>query len=158
MRTALYRLYDRTKTLLYVGVTKDFGKRWNQHASSKPWWPDVQHQEVAWYETLDAALAAEATAIKDEMPRHNSTKQDPPKAPTATQHTKPRQVRGPDALWEAFERVCALRGTTRAEVINEQIMAFVDLHGDDEDKALLAQADAELEERRSRKGGRPRNS
>jgi len=71
--------------------------------------------------------------------------------------TKPRQIRIADGHWTAYERVCDRLGTTRAEDINNHIRRRIEDHGDDADKALLAQADAEIEERRARKGGRPRN-
>ena len=70
--------------------------------------------------------------------------------------TKPRQVRVPEGLWAAYERVCARLKRTRAEDINEHIRRQIEAHGDDEDRAALAAADAELAERRARKGGRPR--
>jgi predicted GIY-YIG superfamily endonuclease len=70
-RTALYRLYDAKGDLLYVGISKDFGQRWKQHASSQPWWFKVQRQTVEWYETRNSALDAEAAAIKAERPAFN---------------------------------------------------------------------------------------
>lgn len=69
--------------------------------------------------------------------------------------TKPRQVRVPDALWAAYERVCSRLGHTRAEDINAHIRRQVRRHGDAEDMAALRAADAELAERRARRGGRP---
>lgn len=37
-RTALYRLYDDSGTLLYVGITNDIDIRWKTHGRHKPWW------------------------------------------------------------------------------------------------------------------------
>jgi len=70
-RTAVYRLYDAADVLLYIGVAKNFGLRWAQHASAKPWWPEVQRQTVNWYPDRPAAEAAEKEAIRAESPRHN---------------------------------------------------------------------------------------
>ncbi|HEY0637949.1 MAG TPA: hypothetical protein VGD67_09905 [Pseudonocardiaceae bacterium] len=69
--------------------------------------------------------------------------------------TKPRQVRIPEDIWAAYERVCSRRGLTRAEAINAAIRREIRRHGDDDDRAAIARADAELAERRARKGGRP---
>ncbi|MEU4804328.1 hypothetical protein [Actinosynnema sp. NPDC023587] len=69
--------------------------------------------------------------------------------------TKPRQVRIPDGYWATYETVCARLGRTRAEDINDHIRALVEEHGTPEEIRLIEQADHELAQRRSRKGGRP---
>ena len=70
-RTAVYRLFDTDDTLLYVGISKHFGQRWEQHAGLQPWWPDVHHQTVFWCATREDALLAEKRAIHEERPIHN---------------------------------------------------------------------------------------
>lgn len=69
--TALYRLYDASGQLLYVGVTANLRERFGQHASTKQWWGDVARRTVTWLETRDEALTAEAKAILTEAPRYN---------------------------------------------------------------------------------------
>lgn len=69
--TALYRLYDAEGVLLYIGISRDPRIRWYQHAGSKQWWPEVERREVVWHETAEAAVYAERTAIREEMPRYN---------------------------------------------------------------------------------------
>lgn len=69
-RLAVYRFYDAGDALLYVGVTKNFGLRWQRHASAKPWWPEVQRQTVDWYDEAEA-LRVEVEAIEREKPLHN---------------------------------------------------------------------------------------
>jgi hypothetical protein len=59
-------------------------------------------------------------------------------------------------MWQAFGRVCTRQGTNRNARIAEMIRAEIRRHGDDQDKADLEAADAELRERRSRKGIRHR--
>jgi len=73
-RTAVYRLYAADDALLYVGIAKNFGRRWQQHASAKPWWPDVQRQTVDWYPDREAADQTETAAIAEEKPRYNIAK------------------------------------------------------------------------------------
>ena len=70
-RTALYHIYDARDELLYVGISKDFGTRWKQHAKAQPWWPDVERQTVKWYGSRPDAEAAEKVAIKLERPKYN---------------------------------------------------------------------------------------
>jgi predicted GIY-YIG superfamily endonuclease len=69
--TALYRLLGDEDALVYVGIAKAFGKRWQQHAHSQPWWNEVRRQTIDWYPDRDSAKAAEEAAIKAEHPKHN---------------------------------------------------------------------------------------
>jgi excinuclease UvrABC nuclease subunit len=71
--TALYRCYDDTNQLAYVGVSNHLGRRLHQHERSKPWWRTVSHITVAHYPTRNQALDAETRAIRVERPRWNVT-------------------------------------------------------------------------------------
>lgn len=70
-RTALYRFYSEGETLLYVGITKRLGHRWNEHAKQQPWWPLVDTQTVKWHPSREAAKSAEDIAIATEDPVFN---------------------------------------------------------------------------------------
>ncbi|GAA0454020.1 GntR family transcriptional regulator [Streptomyces sp. NPDC046215] len=72
-RTALYRLYDADERLLYVGITSNPKARMAHHATSKPWWSTVITRETEWFDTREAATAAEVSAILAEKPVHNRT-------------------------------------------------------------------------------------
>lgn len=71
--TAVYRLFNAGRDLLYVGMSSSPGTRWESHARSQPWWaPDrVALCEVVWYETRPKAAEAERQAIRTENPRYN---------------------------------------------------------------------------------------
>jgi len=69
--TALYRFYDSSGTLLYVGITNDPEARWRYHALTKAWWPTVVRKSVDWRPNRPDAERAEAAAIFTERPRHN---------------------------------------------------------------------------------------
>lgn len=71
-KTALYRHFDAAGGLLYVGISKDAGRRISEHSKSD-WFDAVERVEVEFYPTRDAALAAEKTAIRTERPAHNKT-------------------------------------------------------------------------------------
>lgn len=71
-RTALYRFYGARDILLYVGVTDQPGRRWEEHVKEKPWWRRVRRQTVDLYDSREAAEAAERQAIEDERPVYNT--------------------------------------------------------------------------------------
>ncbi|MET9956302.1 GIY-YIG nuclease family protein [Streptomyces sp. NPDC006339] len=70
-RTALYRLYDDTEQLLYVGVAQDPWKRWRFHRRDKEWWGQVSVREIEWVDSREAALRQEAVEIRTRRPVHN---------------------------------------------------------------------------------------
>lgn len=70
---ALYRFYDRTDVLLYVGVTADLPKRMKNHQKEKPWWLQISTIKIEPYETRAEVFEAEAEAIRTENPLYNST-------------------------------------------------------------------------------------
>ena len=74
--THLYRLYDQSCRLLYVGITsRSPQQRIGEHHSTKAWWPDVNDSltTIRTYQTRDEAAKAERTAIRTECPRHNKS-------------------------------------------------------------------------------------
>jgi predicted GIY-YIG superfamily endonuclease len=75
-RFAVYRMFTHDHVLLYVGVSKDFGRRWSDHMKTSHWWPLARFQTINWYDTLDLALAAEDAAISAECPVYNITGQE----------------------------------------------------------------------------------
>ena len=72
-RTSLYRLYDGTDQLLYVGIATDPQKRINVHRcdTSKKWRHDIARHAVEWFETREEAEGAEVEAIRTELPTYN---------------------------------------------------------------------------------------
>lgn len=68
--TTLYRLWDRSGALLYVGITYEWESRRADH-STKAWWPEVFRIKLTEYPTRAAALEAEGVAIRTEDPVHN---------------------------------------------------------------------------------------
>lgn len=70
-RTALYRLFDASDNLLYVGIGFNPSARWRSHSQTAPWWPLVARREVVWFDQREAAEVAEAQAIRTESPVFN---------------------------------------------------------------------------------------
>lgn len=71
--TALYRLFGDGDSRLYIGISDTFGRRWQQHAHSQPWWPEVRRQSIDWYPDRQRAEDAEEKAVRSERPRYNVT-------------------------------------------------------------------------------------
>jgi hypothetical protein len=67
-RTAVYRLYDASDELIYVGITNNPPQRWRLHAYDKPWWTQVVTREVEWHSTRAGAEAAERQLISAHRP------------------------------------------------------------------------------------------
>lgn len=71
-RTAVYRKYDASGTLLYIGITANFQNRDSVHGVLSPWWKYVDRTDVEWFPNRQAALEAESQAIRDEDPIFNT--------------------------------------------------------------------------------------
>jgi hypothetical protein len=69
--TALYRVFDATGQLLYVGITESPKRRWAHHVRLTPWWGETDHWIVEWHCTRWHAETAEIIAIKLSSPKYN---------------------------------------------------------------------------------------
>lgn len=67
----LYRFYDESERLLYVGITNDPRARFFQHRASKDWWGDIAVRELTYWPSREALEEAEREAIRVEDPVHN---------------------------------------------------------------------------------------
>lgn len=67
---AIYRLYDASERLLYVGISKDPLTRWQEHMGRR-WWTKVVRYELRWHPSRADARAEEKRAMADEEPLHN---------------------------------------------------------------------------------------
>lgn len=71
---ALYRHFDLNGELLYIGVTADPARRWQQHREQSAWAPFVADGTVHWLGDRDRALVAERQAIARERPLFNQAR------------------------------------------------------------------------------------
>lgn len=67
----LYRFFDRTDVLLYVGITVDLTARMAKHEREKFWWGDVAYARWETIPNRAAAFAAEKAAIQADRPLYN---------------------------------------------------------------------------------------
>ena len=104
-RTGVYRIRGEAAELLYIGLTNCLPVRWNSHMLYQPWWHEVRSLAIEYYDSREAAAAAEKAAIKAEKPKYNKTyllplrtgprptpkavtvKTPPPPPPTVTSHS-----------------------------------------------------------------------
>lgn len=68
---ALYRLWDKSGGLLYVGCSTQPLSRMKSHEGIKPWATAVSAATLEWFPDKTAALVAEKEAIASELPEWN---------------------------------------------------------------------------------------
>jgi hypothetical protein len=84
--TTVYRAFDADGELLYVGCTDNAEKRLKAHAKGSDWYPDAARWTFEEHATRAAGLAAEAAAIRAELPHCNVV--DAEDHPTDCQHPR----------------------------------------------------------------------
>lgn len=67
----LYRYFDASGRLLYVGITQRGHRRSQEHAETASWWPKVASQTLEHFDTHAEVEAAEKKAIHTEKPIYN---------------------------------------------------------------------------------------
>lgn len=70
-RCSLYRYFDASGGLLYLGITAGSTRRMHQHAATAPWWPLTATCAIEHHQTRAGARAAELAAIAIEDPPWN---------------------------------------------------------------------------------------
>ena len=69
--TALYRHYNDSDTLLYIGISLNPFNRLSQHERDKDWFKDISTIKTEWFSDRGIAELEEVRAIKSEKPLHN---------------------------------------------------------------------------------------
>jgi len=67
----VYRCFDFTGQLIYIGSTAARLSRFKVHETQSPWWPEAVDIKVERFPTIFQARAAERLAIIAEVPLHN---------------------------------------------------------------------------------------
>lgn len=68
---AIYRCFNATGELIYIGVTDSPGARHASHKREREWWAEVTEVEWIFFPTYGAAIDAERDAIEAEAPEYN---------------------------------------------------------------------------------------
>jgi predicted GIY-YIG superfamily endonuclease len=96
---SVYRCFDKTGLLLYIGATFDVKDRMRKHKHASQWFHDVDRVDAELFNNRAEAFTAEKKAIKSECPKYNCTgvrvggksynrKFKPPKSSASTGVTK----------------------------------------------------------------------
>jgi excinuclease UvrABC nuclease subunit len=75
-QTALYRHFDKSGALLYVGISLDQARRLSQHTKGSRWKNDIADVKIEYFDSRELALEAERAAIMAEAPKHNIVYRD----------------------------------------------------------------------------------
>jgi hypothetical protein len=67
----LYRFFNTSGDLLYIGITGNTTQRFRQHADHKPWWPEVADVRLEYLPSRAELVAVERLSIVREHPRYN---------------------------------------------------------------------------------------
>lgn len=70
-QTDVYRIFDLSGELAYVGISATIMQRLHGHVKASPWFPKRAIVHVETYKDREAALQAESWAIAHEHPTHN---------------------------------------------------------------------------------------
>jgi predicted GIY-YIG superfamily endonuclease len=109
MAHKLYRHFDETSQLLYVGVSLSVAQRLAQHRDHAHWFERITRVEMQSFDTRDQALAAERMAIQTENPLFNIQYSTLPKAEKIEKPHKPNL-----AAW--LTRIRELMSLERQEI------------------------------------------
>jgi predicted GIY-YIG superfamily endonuclease len=71
MNTQLYRHFDESNNLLYVGISLSAFHRLSQHRDHSEWFKKIKNLTIEHFATREEAMAAERKAIKSENPKFN---------------------------------------------------------------------------------------
>lgn len=69
----VYRIFNYSGELLYVGASRNFKYRMHSHAGSKPWRREVDDTRttVEWFDSIEEASMRETEIIATENPLYN---------------------------------------------------------------------------------------
>lgn len=132
----MYRLFDHSGVLLYVGITGQPKVRFAQHARDKAWWHEVDRWRVEWHSDRNAAEAEEVRLIQEEMPLRNIQRFVPsgPVQDVDVTRTGPgrpkvgglvRDARLGDDLLARVEQLAADAGASRSEMLRTLVAEAV---------------------------------
>lgn len=105
--TAVYRFYDETDRLLYVGIAVDLRARWARHRQQASWWTLSRRSDIQWFPDRVSAEEAETRAIRSESPLHNANGYG----------LKRRTIRVEKDLWHQFGAACKQVDAERSAVL-----------------------------------------
>ena len=129
--TALYKHFDDTGKLLYVGVAGNTWKRTKEHSKASQWFTRIARIQIVHFPSREKALEAERIAIMEENPECNRLRPDPG-------HGRKEEKRCEKEYWElsrndllrrvvTFKALYSMREAAELLMVStEQINNFMD--------------------------------
>lgn len=134
-RTAVYRLYDADKALLYIGMSDDPDRRFAEHEADKSWWPLVADRAIEWHDSRKAASVAEFAAIRSERTVHNKhgspwavKPPEPGRMPISAARAEFTEVVNAVRLQDRTVRLTR-RGTQQAAIVPTDVIDLIEEAG-----------------------------
>lgn len=140
--TSVYKYYDESGVLLYVGITSRNIRRQREHNADKEWWRLVSTQEVEHYPSRPHAEAREAALIRSYCPPFNTRHNPWWREVREAYYNTPRKSRDRGALVSELYRAMGSQKTFRLEVVdyNDTLLRLRTL---EEDQRRIAAIDPE---------------
>ena len=121
MTTQLYRHFDESRTLLYVGISLSTFNRLSQHRDHSDWFKSITNVTIEHFPTREEAMAAERQSIKSENPKFN----------IAMRKTMAEIEKEQKALTQEQYRLEKLAMAERKQVIERYVQYHLAYHLDD---------------------------
>ena len=109
-KTYLYRLYNSSDELLYVGITRDLFSRLSTHRVVQSWWSSVDYYSVKEFKNREEAASMESFLIATAQPEHNKIPGVKPKTPETLSEPRTRPKRHIPLPPEEVEHLGSLNG------------------------------------------------
>jgi predicted GIY-YIG superfamily endonuclease len=121
MTTQLYRHFDESRNLLYVGISLSTFNRLSQHRDHSDWFKSITNVTIEHFPTREEAMAAERQSIKSENPKFN----------IAMRKTMAEIEKEQKALTQEQYRLEKLAMAERKQVIERYVQYHLAYHLDD---------------------------
>ena len=121
MTTQLYRHFDESRSLLYVGISLSTFNRLSQHRDHSDWFKTITNVTIEHFPTREEAMAAERKAIKSENPKFN----------IAMRKTMAEIEKEQKALTKEQYRIEQLAMAERKQVVQRYVQHQLAYHLDD---------------------------
>lgn len=130
----LYRHYDASGVLLYVGISLASVSRLMQHRRDSGWFDKITNITIEHYPTRVAALRAERAAIKSENPKHNISHARPKRTPLKERVTRSKknisnQIVSIKPIYSLYEvsTILGVAMTTIIQMTDDDDIGYIDL-------------------------------
>lgn len=126
-QTSVYRYYDASGVLLYVGITGRADQRNTEHNKTKSWWHRVAHQSIEHFPSRAEAHAREVELIQRYMPPFN-TQHNPQAATMQSAYQELRELEQSRAITDPNEIARHLNRDLPVQVLRvDPVSGYVDM-------------------------------